>query len=157
MNSENVLNYGKGRHQSMSKLSFHKVGVTEMRTTFAVVVLVAFASSAYAADALRPSQAMANQGQLVIIEGTADIQNDSSNSGINVKVTGSDNSHLTAFIPIGAESMFPTLDSYNGKIVDVTGVVDFEFGRTHDQVDATKSDKACLALNPSAELRCRSG
>jgi len=99
-----------------------------MRATFAIVTLAALVSSAYAAGALRPSQAMANQGQLVIIEGTADIQSDSSNAGVNVKLTGSDNSHLTAIIPVGAKNLFPALDSYNGKTVDVTGVVDFESG-----------------------------
>ena len=111
----------------MRKLSIPKVGVTQMRTTFTVVLtLAALVSSAYAAGALRPSQAMAYRGQLALVEGTADIQSDSSNSRINVKLTGTDNSHFTAFIPEGSKNRFPTLDTYNGKTVDVFGVVYFD-------------------------------
>ncbi len=115
-----------GLSESARKLSVPKVGVTEMRTTFTVITLAALVSSAYGAGALRPSQAMAYRGQLALIEGTADIQSDSSNSRINVKLTGSDNSHFTAFIPEGNKSRFPTLDTFNGKTVDVFGVVYFD-------------------------------
>jgi opacity protein-like surface antigen len=117
-----------GWPQSMRQLSIPKVGVTEMKTTFIAVTLAALVSSAYAAGALRPSQAMAYRGQLALIEGIADIQSNSSNSRINVKLTGSDNSHFTAFIPEGNKNRFPTLDTYNGKTVDVFGVVYFESG-----------------------------
>lgn len=100
-----------------------------MRTTFTVVLtLAALVSSAYAVGALRPSQALAYRGQLALVEGTADIQSDSSNSRINVKLTGSDDSHFTAFIPEGSKNKFPALDVYNGKTVDVFGVVYFESG-----------------------------
>ena len=98
-----------------------------MKTTFTVALtLAAIASSAYAAGALRPSQALAYRGQMALIEGTADIQSDSSR--INVKLTGSDNSHFTAFIPAANKDRFPALYAYNGKTVDVSGVVYFESG-----------------------------
>ena len=96
-----------------------------MKTTFTVALtLAALISSAYAAGALRPSQALAYRGQLALIEGTADIQSDASR--INVKLTGSDNSHFTAFIPEANKDKFPELDTYTGKVVDVSGVVYFE-------------------------------
>jgi uncharacterized membrane protein YcgQ (UPF0703/DUF1980 family) len=115
-----------------------------MRTTFTVVfTLAALVSSAYAAGALRPSQALAYRGQLALIEGTADIQSDSSNSRINVKLTGSDNSHFTAFITERSKNRFPTLDTYNGKTVDVFGVVYFDSGRP--TIELTQPNQIKLA------------
>jgi len=98
-----------------------------MKTVLLTVVIAALASSASAAT-IRPSQALSAQGQLVIVEGTANIHDDTARAGKDVDVTAGD-SHLVAFIPLQSKDVFPALDSFNGKTVGVTGVVLFNSGR----------------------------
>jgi hypothetical protein len=106
-----------------------------MKTMIVAALLAAScATASYAVGAIKPSQAAAQQGSLVIVEGTADVHDDSTRSGIDITLTGSDNSHLNAFIPTQDREQFPDLNSYNGKTVDVTGVVLFDGGKPEIRV-----------------------
>ena len=96
-----------------------------MKTILVLAALTTCVSSAYAANTIPPSRARSSVGQLVIVEGKANIQDDASRAGTDVDVTGP-NGHMIAFIPVGDKNQFPALDSFEGKTVDVTGVVDME-------------------------------
>ena len=100
-----------------------------MKIVIAALLLTPACASAYAAGAIKPSEAASQEGSLVIVEGTADVHDDSGRPGVDITLTGSDNSHMTAFVPTQAKNLFPDLGSYSGKTVDVTGVVAFNSGR----------------------------
>ena len=91
--------------------------------------MVVIAGTCAQAGTIKPSQALSNQGQLVIVEGTANVHTDAGRSGVDVELVGTDNSHMTAFIPQQSVNVFPALDTFDGKHVNVTGVVVFNGGK----------------------------
>jgi opacity protein-like surface antigen len=104
-------------------------GANQMKSVlFTAAALIALAGSA-CASTIKPSQAAANEGQLVIVEGTATIHDDGAKSGKDVEIAGSDNSRMIAFIPMTSENEFPSADSLNGKLVDVSGVIQMDTGK----------------------------
>jgi DNA/RNA endonuclease YhcR with UshA esterase domain len=100
----------------------------------AAMTLIASSASAAGMTTIRPSEAISQQGSLVTVEGVASVHKDGARSGMDVALTGSDNSRMNAFIPIQAQDLFPGLESYDGKTVDVTGVVLFDQGRPEIRV-----------------------
>src|ERR1700744_938926 len=78
-----------------------------------------FIGSGASAAALRPSQAMSRQGEVVVVEGIAHVQD---NGGLRLADSGS--GHLTITIPANMKDKMPDLASYDGKTVDVSGMVE---------------------------------
>ena len=86
------------------------------------IAALSVATSPVLAGVIHPSQAIIFEGQAVIVEGTAHIQ-DGAAGGTAMELTGGGEGHLTVVIPEQLRTTLPDLASYEGKIVDVTGIV----------------------------------
>jgi DNA/RNA endonuclease YhcR with UshA esterase domain len=102
-----------------------------------VAAVAAWGSSAQA-GAISPREAQASDGQNVIVEGTARIHEDAAQPGMDVELTGHDNGHLLGFVPQGSVTAFPDLKSYDGKTVDITGVVQTSDGQAEIRITSPR-------------------
>src|SRR5580698_337505 len=85
------------------------------------IAALSLATSPVLAGVIHPSQAIIFEGQAVIVEGTAHIQ-DGAAGGTAMELSGG-GGHLTVVIPEQVRTTLPDLASYEGKTVDVTGIV----------------------------------
>lgn len=105
---------------------------------------------------ISPSQARSNIGQCITVEGRTAIHGDDLRPGIDVDM-GSDNFTFLGFIPNENLPEFPMLGSYEGKTVDITGVI--QWYRGHAEIKMTSKQQLRLQLvpvgnSPHALLRC---
>ena len=100
-----------------------------------------FSAQAAVLAPISPKLALSNKGQCVIVEGKATIRKDPNRAGTDVDLDGEKSPFLGYIIP-GDEAQFPGLSSYNGKIVDITGVVQFYQGRAEIKISSSKQIKS---------------
>jgi DNA/RNA endonuclease YhcR with UshA esterase domain len=93
-------------------------------TTSALIV----SAQALTLAPISPHRALSYKGQCVMVEGKASVRKDPIRLGTDIDLDGEKSPFLGYIIP-GNESQFPSLNSYAGKIVDITGVVQFYQGR----------------------------
>jgi hypothetical protein len=86
-------------------------------------------SIALASAPVSPSVAASELGQKVTVEGIATIHEDPQQPGKDVDLTGKNNNRIVGFIPAWFEHNFSALGSYNGRVVDITGIVKHDSGR----------------------------
>ncbi|HVZ27214.1 MAG TPA: hypothetical protein VG798_01025 [Rhizomicrobium sp.] len=89
-----------------------------------IAAAIALAAGPAMADAMTPARAMSHQGERVAVEGTAHVQQ---SAGGDVEFVLSDNGkgHLVINVQNQARADLPDLTSFDGKVVNVVGVVDF--------------------------------
>ena len=90
---------------------------------------------------ISPHEALLNEGQCVVVEGIASIRKDQ-RLGTDIDLDG-EHSPFLGYIIAGNEAQFPNLASYAGKLVDITGVVQFYLGRA--EVKMTSASQLKLA------------
>jgi hypothetical protein len=83
---------------------------------------------AYPFPPISPHDALLNGGQCVVVEGIASIRKDPQRLGTDIDLDGEHGPFL-GYIIAGNEAQFPNLASYAGKLVDITGVVQFYLAR----------------------------
>jgi len=106
-----------------------------------LIAAIVLAASPAAAAAMRVSQAMTSQGQNVVVEGTAHVEDEA--GAVNVELTDDSKGHLVLNIPMQMRSNFPDLASYNGKTVEVRGIV--EIGARGAQITINRANQLKLA------------
>jgi len=90
----------------------------------------AFAQPASPFPPITPEQARSNEGENVVIEGTATVHAAERRMGWYIDLNGTGpSSPFAGYIPDEDKSQFPNLSNVNGKKVDVTGVVQFRNGK----------------------------
>jgi hypothetical protein len=77
-----------------------------------------------------------------VVEGIASIRKDPKRLGTDIDLDG-EHSPFLGYIIAGNEAQFPNLASYAGKLVDITGVVQFYLGRA--EVKMTSASQLKLA------------
>jgi hypothetical protein len=97
---------------------------------------------AFAFPPISPHQALFNEGEAVTVEGIAGVRKDPQRLGIDIDLDG-EHSQFFGYIISGHDAEFPNLASYAGKMVDITGVVQFYLGRT--EVKMTSATQLKLA------------
>ena len=96
-------------------------------TSCAALVLL---SSAVAARAISADQANSYKGSNVTMEGVAHVHPARRQAGTDIELAGpSGRSHLIGFVATGDASKFPDLSIYDGKMLDITGVVQDDIGQ----------------------------
>jgi DNA/RNA endonuclease YhcR with UshA esterase domain len=100
---------------------------------------------------ISPQLAQSNKGQCVMVEGKANIRKDPNRLGTDVNLDG-EKSPFLGYVPPGNESQFPVLSSYEGKIVDITGVVQFYQGRAEIKITSANQIKPASANGESGGL-----
>jgi DNA/RNA endonuclease YhcR with UshA esterase domain len=105
---------------------------------FVTAAAIAGLAGSVCASPISPRQAAASQGQNVIVEGIATIHEDSARPGIDLVLTGRDNSRLTGFVPQESEAAMADLKNYDGKAVELTGVVQMTGGRPEIRITSPK-------------------
>jgi DNA/RNA endonuclease YhcR with UshA esterase domain len=96
--------------------------------TAAVVSILTWPACA-GAEPIMPTRGADYIGQHVIVEGVASIQKSTHRLGVDVAIDGhAESGPLFGFIPENNESQFPRLSRYNGRTVDLDGVVQFYKG-----------------------------
>jgi hypothetical protein len=101
--------------------------------------LIASAQAAVLAP-ISPQLARSNKGQCVMVEGRASVRKDPNRLGTDIDLDGEKSPFLGYILP-GNESQFPTLDSYAGKTVDITGIVQFYMDRAEIVITSAKQIK----------------
>src|ERR1700678_1246461 len=91
---------------------------------------------------ISPHDALLNEGQCVVVEGIASIRKDPQRLGTDIDLDG-EHSPFLGYIIAGNEAQFPNLTSYAGKLVNITGVVQFYLGRA--EVKMTSASQLKLA------------
>ena len=97
---------------------------------------------AYPFPPISPHEALVNEGQRVVVEGIASIRKDAQRLGTDIDLDGV-HSPFLGYIIAGNEAQFPNLASYAGRLVDITGVVQFYLGRA--EVKMTSASQLKLA------------
>lgn len=97
---------------------------------------------AFAFPPISPREALLNEGQCVVVEGIAGIRKDPLRLGTDIDLDG-EHSPFFGYIIAGNEAQFPNLARYAGKMVDITGVVQFYLGRA--EVKMTSATQLELA------------
>ena len=77
-----------------------------------------------------------------MVEGIASIRKDPQRLGTDIDLDG-EHSPFLGYIIAGNEAQFPNLASYAGKLVDITGVVQFYLARA--EVKMTSASQLKLA------------
>jgi hypothetical protein len=116
---------------------------------FAVAAWLALSTPAMALalSPITPHQALANRGQCVMVAGVASVRQDPQRLGLDVDLDGKDSSAFGYILP-GDDRNFPALQSYAGKRVAITGVVNMYQGRAEIKM----TDPAQVTLNiPAAK------
>ena len=113
-----------------------------MKTITILIVTLIIAGPAFA-GAIRPSQAQGAQGQYVIVEGTAHVEQGDPGAATKVELSDNSDNHLTVMVPAAIESSLSQLNSYEGKTVDVTGVV--QITPTGPQIVLSRANQIKLA------------
>jgi DNA/RNA endonuclease YhcR with UshA esterase domain len=101
--------------------------------------LIASAQAAVLAP-ISPHLALAYRGQCVMVEGKASIRKDPNRQGIDVDLDG-EKSPFLGYIIRNDEAQFPALHSYDGKIVDITGIIQFYQGRAEIKMTSARQLK----------------
>jgi hypothetical protein len=91
---------------------------------------------AFAFPPISPHEALVNEGQRVVVEGIASIRKDAQRLGTDIDLDG-EHSPFLGYIIAGNEAQFPNLASYAGRLVDITGVVQFYLGRAEVKMTST--------------------
>jgi hypothetical protein len=112
--------------------------------------LVASAQGAALAP-ISPQLALSNKGQCVMVEGKANVRKDPNRLGTDVDLDGEKSPFLGYILP-GDLLQFPTLNTYNGKIVDITGIVQFYQGRAEIKMTSASQIKIASPSNGSGGL-----
>jgi hypothetical protein len=112
------------------------------------------AASASPMTPISPSQALSNEGQCVTVEGEASIMPDSLRSGTDILLRDK-HGVLVGYIPAEDMAQFPKVKSFEGKLVDITGVIQFHLSQpeikmmsTHQLLMAPTNGK------PYQDLQC---
>ena len=92
-----------------------------------VLLLGAGASRAAPQPPISPAQARGHEGECFSVEGQAEIHDDPLRPGMDIELANGAN-HFIGFIPVEDEAQFPALRRYQGRLVDVTGVIQFYLG-----------------------------
>jgi len=107
-----------------------------------VSALLVASSGAYAEfRPLTPPEAGANAGQCVTLEGRAHIFPDPERFGTVVQLGGPNEFH--GFIISGDEHLFPDLHAYEGRMVDISGVI--QLFRSVPEIRITEAHQLILA------------
>jgi hypothetical protein len=96
---------------------------------------------------ISPQRALSYRRQCVMVEGMASVRKDPNRLGTDVDIDGEKSPFLGYILP-GDESQFSKLNSYVGKIVDITGIVQFYQGRA--EIKMTSANQIKLA-SPNKE------
>ena len=119
-----------------------------------ISLLLVASTSAYAQfRPLTPSEAGANEGQCVTVEGRAHIYPDQERFGTDVELGRPNEFH--GFIIMGDEHMFPDLAAYEGRMVDISGVI--QFFRSVPEFRMTEAHQLKLAPpsgQPRTPIKC---
>ena len=99
-------------------------------------------SPAMAADTIGPSKAMTHQGEHVLVEGIAHVQ-EGTNGDLKFVLTDSGTGHLVINIPSKARATLPDLASYDGKTLDITGTV--EIGDRGAEITINRANQINIA------------
>jgi hypothetical protein len=105
---------------------------------------------ALALSPITPHEALSNRGQCVMVAGVAGVRADPQRLGFDIDLDGKDSAAFGYILP-GDQKHFPSLDSYAGKKIAITGVVNFYQGRA----EITMTSPAQVSLDvpaPSAGL-----
>jgi hypothetical protein len=103
-------------------------------------VLCLWPAAAFAQGSpISPQQALAAQGQDVIVEGTAAISEAVGMPGTFVRLTDNSDATMIGYIPQGDESRFPDLKELDGKRVEMTGVVEQSNG--HSMIELSSASQ----------------
>jgi DNA/RNA endonuclease YhcR with UshA esterase domain len=94
---------------------------------------------------ISPHAALFHEGEAVTVEGIASIRKDPLRLGMDIDLDG-EHSPFLGYIIAGHDPQFPNLGRYAGKMVDITGVVQFYLGRA--EVKMTSATQ--LKLAPAA-------
>jgi hypothetical protein len=92
----------------------------------ALAPATAYAQPASPFPPITPEQAKSNEGENVVIEGIAKVHAAERRLGWYIDLNGTGvSSPFAGYIPAGNKRQFPNLSRINGKIVDISGVVQF--------------------------------
>jgi DNA/RNA endonuclease YhcR with UshA esterase domain len=105
---------------------------------------------AFAFPPISPHEALFNEGEAVTVEGIASIRKDPQRLGIDIDLDG-EHSPFLGYIIAGHDAQFPNLASYAGKMVDITGVVQFYLGRAEVKMTSAKQLKLASPNNMTNE------
>jgi hypothetical protein len=118
-----------------------------MKIFYALAVCAAAASPAAAMDpnAISPTQALGDQGSNVKVEGPASVRPATgSREGVEIALGSGDNSAVViGFIPKGNVEKFPNLNALDGRIVDVSGVLEMDAGQA--EIRVTSPEQLAIA------------
>jgi len=115
-------------------------------TTGALIV----SAQAFILAPISPQRALSYKGQCVMVEGKASVRKDPIRFGTDIDLDG-EKSPFFGYILPGDESQFASLNSYAGKIVDITGVVQFYQGRAEIGMVSAKQ------INPASSNKGTGG
>jgi hypothetical protein len=106
-----------------------------MKNTLSIIAFLALAAAPALAvpsspfAPLSPQQARANVGQNVMIEGTARVHPAPDRLGINIDLAGQGRrDDFIGFVPNENLRVFPRLAALDGRVVDITGVIQLRQG-----------------------------
>jgi len=100
-----------------------------MKSTAALMLLAAATPAwALSLSPITPHQALSNRGQCVMVAGVATVRADPQRLGFDVDLDGKESSAFGYVLP-GDDKNFPALQSYTGKRIAITGVVNMYMGR----------------------------
>ena len=117
-----------------------------------VPVTAGFAQSMGPMGAISPTQALSNVGLCMTVEGHATLSPAAGRLGMQLTLDDGVN-HLTGYIP--TPDSFPELSSLDGQTVDVTGVIQMDYGMP--EIEMNQPDLVWAAGNtPDALVTCRS-
>jgi uncharacterized protein YdeI (BOF family) len=118
-----------------------------MKILYAVAVCAATAGPAFAmaADAISPTQALGDQGNNVKVEALASVRPATgSRDGVEIALRSGDNSAVViGYIPKGNVDRFPDLNALNGRIIDISGVLEMDSGQA--EIRVTSPDQLAIA------------
>jgi hypothetical protein len=118
-----------------------------MKALYVLALCVTAASPAFAMDfnAISPTQALGYQGSNIKVEGPASVRPATgSREGVEIALRSGDNSAVViGYIPKGNVGSFPNLNALDGRIVDVSGVLEMDGGQA--EIRVTSPEQLAIA------------
>ena len=116
-----------------------------------VPVTAPFAQTMGPMGAISPTQALANVGLCMTVEGHATLSQPDGRQGMQLTLDDGTN-RLVGYIP--TPGSFPELSSLDGQTVDVTGVIQVDYGRP--EIEMNQPDLVWAAGSaPSGLISCQ--